>query len=97
VRGVMMENIDQLLDRGEKINILVEETQGLNDASTNFFESSRTLKNKMWWKNVKLMLLIALVILIVIFIIVIIACGGFTFEKCKSHKDDNNNNNNGQK
>merc|ERR1711964_284020 len=86
VRGIMLENVDQLLDRGEKINVLVAETEQLNDQSEQFFTSSRDLKRAMWWKNVKIMLLIALVICIVIFVIVLIACGGFDFHKCK--KDD---------
>jgi vesicle-associated membrane protein 7 len=84
VRGVMLENIDQLMDRGEKINILVAETEELNAQSDQFFTGSRKLKNAMWWKNVKLMLLIAFILIVVIFIITLVACGGFGFKKCKS-------------
>ena len=90
VRGIMLENVDQLLERGEKINVLVAETEQLNEQSDQFFHSSRDLKRAMWWKNVKIMLLIALVLIIVIFVIVLIACGGFDFHKCKSDKKKDN-------
>lgn len=84
VKGIMMQNIDQLLERGERIDVLVGQTSELADQSDAFFDNSRTLRKKMWWKNVKLMLLIGFVIVLVIFVIVLIACGGFKFPKCKS-------------
>ena len=82
VKNVMTENIEQLLARGEKIDLLVDRTATLADDSDNFFSSSRTLRHKMWMKNVKMIALIVFVILLIIFIIVLIACGGFKFEKC---------------
>lgn len=84
VKGVMIENVDRLLERGEKIDDLVDRTEVLVQQSEGFLDGSRELRRAMWWKNVKIILLIVFVVLILIFVIVLIACGGFTFAKCKS-------------
>ena len=83
VKGVMLENIDQLLERGEKIDNLVSQTEVLADQSEHFLSNSRTLRKKMWWRNVKLMILIVIVVLIILFVVITFACGGFTYKHCK--------------
>ena len=85
VKDVMVRNIETVLERGEKIDSLVDKTNELAVESDHFFVGSRELKRKMWLKNMKLIALIILVLLVIVFIIVLIACGGFKFEKCKSN------------
>lgn len=84
VKGVMLQNIDTLLERGEKIDTLVNQTEGLLDQSEGFLDNSTKLRKAMWWRNVRLMIMIVCLVLVLIFIVVIIACGGFTFQHCKS-------------
>ncbi|EGG17843.1 synaptobrevin domain-containing protein [Cavenderia fasciculata] len=84
VKNILVSDIaPQLLKRGEKIEILVDRTESLNQQSFKFKKQSKQLKCAMWWKNVKLMLIIALVVAIIIFFIVVMACGGFSFSKCR--------------
>jgi vesicle-associated membrane protein 7 len=83
VKDVMQDNIDRVLERGQKIDSLLESTEYLNESATTFSSNATELRRKMWWKNVKLLLLILFIVAIVIFVIVVVACGGFTFEKCK--------------
>lgn len=71
VRGIMTKNIDSLLERGERLDLLVDKTDRLGGSAREFRVRSRGLKRKMWWKNVKLMGLLALVVFLIIMAIVI--------------------------
>lgn len=77
------QNIDKVLDRQEKIELLVDKTDELNNSAQQFKRKSTQLKRAMWWKNVKLWIVVIIVILLAIFLIVLAACGGFTFKKCR--------------
>ena len=46
----------QVLARGEKIELLVDKTEALNQSAKKFQKASKSLKNAMWWKNVKMWL-----------------------------------------
>jgi vesicle-associated membrane protein 7 len=75
VREVMTVNIERLLERGEHMNVLVDKTSRLGDNARDFRVRSRTLKRRMWWKNVKVMALICLAVLILIYLFVGFGCG----------------------
>ena len=53
VKDVMVENIERVLARGEKIELLVDKSDQLNQSARKFQKSSKALKNVMWFKNVK--------------------------------------------
>lgn len=53
VRGIMTENIERVLERGERIDLLVDKTGRLNVGAGEFRRRSRGLRRRMWWKNVK--------------------------------------------
>lgn len=71
VRGIMTRNIEGLLERGERIDLLVDKTDRLGGSAREFRVRSRGLKRKMWWKNVKLMALLVTVLVLIILAIVI--------------------------
>ncbi|RYP16840.1 hypothetical protein DL765_004861 [Monosporascus sp. GIB2] len=71
VRGIMTRNIEGLLERGERIDLLVDKTDRLGGSAREFRVRSRGLKRRMWWKNIKLMGLLALVLVLIIVTIVI--------------------------
>lgn len=71
VRGIMTRNIEGLLERGERIDLLVDKTDRLGGSAREFRVRSRGLKRQMWWKNIKLMGLLVLVLVLVILAIVI--------------------------
>lgn len=71
VRGIMTRNIEGLLERGERIDLLVDKTDRLGSSAREFRVRSRGLKRQMWWKNVKLMGLLGLVVVLIILSIVI--------------------------
>lgn len=71
VRGIMTRNIEGLLERGERIDLLVDKTDRLGGNAREFRVRSRGLKRRMWWKNVKLMGLLGLVVVLIVLTIVI--------------------------
>jgi len=71
-KNVMVQNIEKVLARGEKIEVLVDKTEDLNQQSQSFRKKSTQLKRKMWWKNAKLC---CLLITIVAAIIAAVICG----------------------
>eukprot|EP00549_Striatella_unipunctata_P016831 CAMPEP_0118702152 /NCGR_PEP_ID=MMETSP0800-20121206/17705_1 /TAXON_ID=210618 ORGANISM="Striatella unipunctata, Strain CCMP2910" /NCGR_SAMPLE_ID=MMETSP0800 /ASSEMBLY_ACC=CAM_ASM_000638 /LENGTH=189 /DNA_ID=CAMNT_0006603267 /DNA_START=39 /DNA_END=605 /DNA_ORIENTATION=+ len=48
VKDVMVQNIEKVLERGEKIELLVDKTDRLNQQAFKFEASSRTLRRSMW-------------------------------------------------
>lgn len=73
-----------MLARGEKIELLVDKSDQLNQSARKFQKSSRSLKNVMWMKNVKMWAMFAAIIAVLIFAAVTWGCGGFSYSKCKS-------------
>lgn len=82
VKSVMVHNIEKVLERGERIELLVDKTENLNQNAFKFKKSATQLKRSMWWKNIKIMIILIVVILVVVYFIVAMACHGLLFQKC---------------
>jgi vesicle-associated membrane protein 7 len=82
----MVENIDRVLERGEKIELLVDKTDRLNQQAFKFERSSRSLKREMLWKKYRNYLLIFILLIIIAVFIAVMVCG-LNFDKCKSKND----------
>ncbi|KAF1875830.1 hypothetical protein Lal_00006460 [Lupinus albus] len=54
VRTVMIDNIEKVLERGGRLEMLVEKTSAMNTNSIRFKRQSRRYRNNMWWNNVRL-------------------------------------------
>ncbi|XP_006349937.1 putative vesicle-associated membrane protein 726 isoform X2 [Solanum tuberosum] len=81
VKGVMMENIEKVLDRGEKIELLVDKTDNLRSQAQDFRQQGTKIRRKMWYENMKIKLVVFSIILVLILIIILSVCPGF---KCTS-------------
>jgi vesicle-associated membrane protein 7 len=51
---VMIDNIEKVLDRGDRLALLVEKTTTLQGGAVRFKRHSHRFKNTLWWRNVKL-------------------------------------------
>ncbi|ESW12565.1 hypothetical protein PHAVU_008G123800 [Phaseolus vulgaris] len=81
VKGVMMENIEKVLDRGEKIELLVDKTENLRSQAQDFRQQGTKIRRKMWFQNMKIKLIVLGIIIALILIIVLSVCGGFNCGK----------------
>ena len=82
VRGIMTENIERVLERGERIDLLVDKTDRLGGSAQDFRVRSRGLRRRLWWKNVKLMALLTAVVILLLYLSVGFACGLPGWSKC---------------
>ncbi|CAK9155901.1 unnamed protein product [Ilex paraguariensis] len=77
VKGVMMENIEKVLDRGEKIELLVDKTENLRSQAQDFRQQGTKMRRKMWFQNMKIKLIVLGILIALIFIIILSVCHGF--------------------
>ncbi|MCJ1411646.1 hypothetical protein MMC19_005737 [Ptychographa xylographoides] len=82
VRGIMTENIERVLERGERIDLLVDKTDRLGVGAHDFRVRSRGLRRRMWWKNVKLMVLLGVVVMFLLYLFVGFGCGLPAWGRC---------------
>jgi vesicle-associated membrane protein 7 len=80
-KNEVQNSMSLIIDRGEKLDYLVDKSDNLNENSRIFKMQARRLKRKMFWKRVKITLLLLLILLIIILIFVFSICG-FKFNKC---------------
>lgn len=83
VKDIMTENIERVLERGERIDLLVDKTDRLGGSARDFRVRSRGLRRQMWWKNVRLMVLLGVVVVFLIYLFVGFGCGLPSFQKCR--------------
>lgn len=90
VKGIMTQNIERVLERGERIDLLVDKTDRLGVGARDFRVRSRGLKRRMWWKNVKLMVLLGVVVVFLLYLFVGFGCGLPGWSRCvgSKSKDD---------
>mmetsp|Transcript_1568 Transcript_1568/g.2439 ORF Transcript_1568/g.2439 Transcript_1568/m.2439 type:complete len:217 (+) Transcript_1568:74-724(+) len=81
VKSIMVQNIEMVLERGEKLELLVDKSEQLSQQAFVFEKTSKQLKNAMFWKRVKFYSFIASGALIVLYILLAVACGP-TFKQC---------------
>ncbi|XP_061367168.1 vesicle-associated membrane protein 722-like [Gastrolobium bilobum] len=77
VQEVMRANIDQVLNRQVKIDVLVDQTENLRIQADDFRGQGNQIRRKMWFQNMKIKLIILAIIIVFILIVVLSACHGF--------------------
>ncbi|KAM3271249.1 hypothetical protein ACQJBY_041802 [Aegilops geniculata] len=74
VKGIMIENIDKVIDRGEQIEGLVTRTEQLHDHALDFRTEGTRIRRRMWYQNMKIKLIVAGIVVAIILIIVLSIC-----------------------
>ncbi|XP_076892460.1 putative vesicle-associated membrane protein 726 [Bidens hawaiensis] len=77
VKGVMMENIEKVLERGEKIELLVDKTDNLRNQAQDFKKQGTKMKRKMWIENMKVKLIVFSIVVVLAVIVILSICPGF--------------------
>ncbi|XP_051134064.1 vesicle-associated membrane protein 714 [Andrographis paniculata] len=84
VRTIMVDNIDKILERGDRIELLVDKTSTMQDSAFHFRKQSKRLRRALWMKNAKLLALLTCLIVLLLYFIIAAACGGLTLPSCRS-------------
>ncbi|KAG2425091.1 hypothetical protein HXX76_014000 [Chlamydomonas incerta] len=74
VKGIMTENIEKVLARGEKLELLTDKTENLMNEADRFQRTGRTLRRKMWWQNCKMKIVVALAVVLLAVVIFLLVC-----------------------
>jgi len=82
LQDIMVRNIDNVLQRGEKVELLINKTENLSSSSVTFRTQSRNLQRSLFWKNVKLYCVIGGIGAVIIYVILAMSCGGLTLSNC---------------
>lgn len=85
VKDVMVENIEKVLERGEKIELLVDKTDRLNQQAFRFEASSRNLRRAMYWRKMRCYAYMATAVVVLVFVASASMCGGLDFRHCRKH------------
>lgn len=82
VKNIMVDNIEKVLERGEKIELLVDKTDNLRFQADKFHKTGRQLRSRMWWQNMKMKLIIVGILILIAVIIFCAVCfsGGNCFK-----------------
>ncbi|WOL18800.1 vesicle-associated membrane protein [Canna indica] len=84
IHTIMVENIEKVLDRGDRIALLVDKTSTMQDSAFHFRKQSRRLRRALWMKNAKLLAVLTFAIVVLLYIIIAACCGGITLPSCRS-------------
>lgn len=55
IRTIMVENIEKILERGNRCELLVDKTATMQDSAFHFRKQSKRLRRALWMKNAKLL------------------------------------------
>ncbi|XP_065560707.1 synaptobrevin-1-like isoform X2 [Artemia franciscana] len=55
VVGIMRVNVEKVLERDEKLSELDDRADALQQGASQFEQQAAKMKNKFWWKNMKLL------------------------------------------
>ncbi|XP_013072811.1 vesicle-associated membrane protein 3-like isoform X2 [Biomphalaria glabrata] len=72
VTSLLKDNVEKVLQRGERIDTLQSRSEDLENNSTQFKRAAVQIKKKMWWKNCKMACILGSVIFLIIAIIIIV-------------------------
>lgn len=82
VRSVMIDNIDKVLERGDRLDLLVDKTTTMQGNTVRFKRQARRYRSTTWWRNVKLTAALILLLLVIVYIALFFVCHGFTLPTC---------------
>lgn len=75
LRGVMIDNIEHILERGERLELLVERTDNFAENSVVFKRGASALRRQAWWQNAKTNVTVAGLAVGFLYVIAAMLCG----------------------
>jgi vesicle-associated membrane protein 7 len=80
---VMVQNIDRVLERGDKIELLVDKTEKLETSSVRFRRAAREVRSSACWAAWRTTVVAAVVAVLVLYGILALSCGGADIPQCR--------------
>jgi len=86
-KETMMYNIEKVIDRGEKMDSLLNKSEDLSFASSSFKKSAHNAARQLWWEQVKQKIYFGGFGLLALVVILMLVCGP-TLASCRSNSDN---------
>jgi hypothetical protein len=74
-KSAVLENIDRALDRGGKIESIVDASAELSENAQTFEGLSRQVERTLWWQAMRMKLAVGAVVIAVVLIVIAMTCG----------------------
>lgn len=72
VKGILTQNIEKVMERGDRLDDLMDKTYELEEQSIRFQKTSRKVRTRFWWKNLKMKIIMVCVAVIVVLVLILI-------------------------
>lgn len=82
VQNVVIENIDKVMERGDRIEVVVDKSSKRRNNAVGFRRKTRQFCNSMFWRNFKLVTSLIILVLLVVYIMLAVYCHGATLPTC---------------
>lgn len=83
VRNVMHDSIEKVLERGDKIDLLVDRADRLERNATTFAKSSNALRRQYRWRNIRCYVMMGAACCVGVVLLAMSSCGGPTLSECR--------------
>jgi len=70
VVGIMRTNVEKVLERDQKLTDLDDRASALQTGAAQFEQSSRKLKRRYWYQNMKMNIIIGTVVIVILGLII---------------------------
>jgi len=74
LRDIMVDSIERVLERGERLELLVQKTENMSESAFVFKRGATQLKRTMWWKNAKTTSLVVALVIGLFYLLAAIIC-----------------------
>lgn len=82
VRALMLDNINRIMNRGDKIDLLVDQTDRLQSSSHVFQKKAQSIKRKFWFQNFKFVIILSVIVALLLYMFIGFECGYPAFSHC---------------
>merc|ERR1711972_709812 len=81
VNDNLMESMDKILERQEKIDVLVHRSRMLEDSAVSFRREAERVRITVWWRNARMLVCICVIVVLAVLVIAMASCG-FSLQNC---------------
>jgi hypothetical protein len=64
-KDIIIESIEKILERGDKIEVLTRKTSQMTDSAISMRRTASAVRTHMWWKNFKMSLIVCGILLVI--------------------------------
>ena len=82
VKDILIKNVEKVIDRQEKLEVIVQRTEELQGTSSSFNRAARGLRREEQWNQRKLVVYVVLFGVFVLYVLGGWACGFPLWSKC---------------